>query len=59
MFTILFFTVLGFLSGLAYVMVKRKIKPGPILSATFLGLLATGIWKIFKEQSGYRRRRYF
>lgn len=46
---ILFFTIAGFLAGLAYVMVKRKIKPGAILSATFLGLLSAGIWKIFKD----------
>lgn len=58
MFTIFFFTVLGFLAGLAYVMAKRKIRPGPILSATFLGLLATGIWKVLKEQAGRKRRRY-
>jgi len=59
MFTILFFTILGFLAGLAYVMAKRKIRPGPILSATFLGLLTAGIWKVLKEQAGRKRRRYF
>lgn len=48
---ILFFTIVGFLSGLAYVMIKRKIKPGPILSATFLGVLSAAVWKIFKEYS--------
>jgi len=59
MFTILFFTILGFLAGLAYVMAKRKIRPGPILSATFLGLLTAGIWKVLKEQASRKRRRYF
>jgi len=49
MFAILFFTALGFLFGLAYIMIKRKIRPGPLLSTTFLGLASLGIWKIFKN----------
>ncbi|MFA4843308.1 MAG: hypothetical protein WC658_05705 [Candidatus Omnitrophota bacterium] len=30
-------------------MIKRKIRPGPLLSTTFLGLASLGIWKIFKN----------
>jgi hypothetical protein len=56
---ILFFIMFGFLSGLAYVMYKRKIKPGPLLSATFVGIAALGIWKVIKENikksQGHRR----
>lgn len=60
MFAILFFTVIGFLAGLSYMMVKRKIKPGNILSATFLGLLFASILKILKDFSKTKgRRRYF
>lgn len=58
MVTIIFFTIIGFLCGLGYVMNKRKIRPGKILTATFLGLLATGIWKIFKDYSGNKGRFY-
>lgn len=65
MFAILFFTVAGFLAGLAYVMNKRKIRPCPILSATIAGLVSLGIWKILKDYSSkakgkkdfFRRRR--
>jgi hypothetical protein len=57
---ILFFTVTGFLIGLSYVMIKRKIKPGAIFTATFLGLLSAGIWKILKEYSKAKgRRKYY
>jgi 4-amino-4-deoxy-L-arabinose transferase-like glycosyltransferase len=60
MFIILFFTILGFLSGLVLVMMKRKIKPGPLLSATFLSLLSAGIWKALKNYSNIKnKRRYF
>jgi len=59
MFTILLFTILGFLSGLIFVMVKRKIKPGAILSATFLSLLSLGIWKMLKDYSRSKSRRHF
>ncbi len=60
MFAILFLTIIGFLAGLGYVMIKRKIKPGNILSATFLGLLFAGILKVFKEYSKTKgKRRYF
>jgi len=54
MFTILFFTIMGFLVGLAYVMKKRKIRPGSMLTATFLALLSAGIWKAFKAYSKTR-----
>jgi uncharacterized membrane protein YeaQ/YmgE (transglycosylase-associated protein family) len=56
MTVILFFTVLGFLAGLAYIIVKRKIKVSGVLSATFLGLIAAAISKIIKEN--YKRRGY-
>ena len=46
---ILFFTMIGFLAGLAYIMIKRKIQPGKLLTTTFLGLLSVGIWKIFQD----------
>lgn len=59
MFLILFFTVLGFLLGLGYVINKRKIRPGKILSATFLGLLTASIWKIFKDYYKAKKRFYF
>lgn len=60
MLLILLFTVLGFLVGLGYVMKKRKIKPGNVLAATFLGLLSIGIWKIFKDYFETKgKRRYF
>ncbi|MDD5729756.1 MAG: hypothetical protein PHN57_01315 [Candidatus Omnitrophica bacterium] len=53
---VLLFTILGFLTGLAYVLVKRKIKPGKLLAATFSGLLAAGAFKIFKDYSRKKRR---
>lgn len=55
MFVILFFTIIGFLIGLGVALRKRKIRPGRLLVATFLGLLSLGIWKIFKD---YKKRRY-
>jgi len=48
MYIILLFTVLGFLCGLFYVIIKRKVRVSPILSAIFLGLLSWGLGKIFK-----------
>lgn len=60
MFAILLFTIIGFVAGLSYVMAKRKIKPGNMLSAAFLSLLFTGILKILKDYSRTKgRRRYF
>ena len=53
MFLILLFTVLGFLSGLSFIMAKRKIKPNKILAATFVGLFASGAYKIFKNNLEY------
>ncbi len=58
MFVILLFTILGFMAGLAYVMKKRKINPGILLSVTFLGLLSSGIWKIFKKYYQTYHKRY-
>ncbi|HLD82497.1 MAG TPA: hypothetical protein VI976_00920 [Candidatus Omnitrophota bacterium] len=53
----LVFTVIGFLVGFGYVIWRRKIRPGKILAATFLGLLTLGIWKVFKAhyKTGGRR----
>jgi hypothetical protein len=60
MFLMLLFTVLGFLSGLAYVMARRKIRPGNILAAAFLGLLTAGIGKIFRDNlKNKSKRRHF
>jgi hypothetical protein len=57
---ILFWTIAGFLAGLAYVMIKRRIKPGPLLSATFFGLAAAGIWSAIKENyKKNQRHRHF
>ncbi|RJO63834.1 MAG: hypothetical protein C4540_06285 [Candidatus Omnitrophota bacterium] len=49
MFVILSFTILGFISGLAWVMYKRKLKPGKLLTVTFFGILALGVKKILRE----------
>jgi len=51
MFAVLFFTIAGFLAGLAYVMVKRKIRPGAILTAAFTGLVSAAVWKAVKHAS--------
>ena len=51
MFAILFFMVAGFLAGLVYVMIKRKIRPGAVLSATFLALMAAAAFKAVKKAS--------
>jgi hypothetical protein len=56
---ILFFTTIGFLAGLTYIMIKRKIRPGNILTATFLGLLFAGIGKVFRDYYKMNKRRYF
>jgi len=56
---ILFFTTIGFLAGLTFVMIKRKIRPGNILTATFLGLLFAGIWKVFRDYYKMNKRKYF
>lgn len=53
---ILLLTVLGFLIGLSYVMIERKIRPGPILAATFLGLVASGAWNVFKKSQKNKRK---
>ncbi len=49
MVIILGFAIAGFLLGLAYVIIKRKINLGIALNAALLGLLSIGIWKIIKE----------
>jgi membrane associated rhomboid family serine protease len=51
MFVILFFTVAGFIAGLAYVMIKRKIRPGAVLSAAFLGLVTAAVFKAVNKAS--------
>lgn len=60
MILILICMIIGFLIGLAYVMIKRKVKPGKVLTATFLGLLSAGAWKVFKDYYQKKgRNRYF
>jgi len=59
MFTILFFTILGFLVGLGYVMAKRKIKPGPILAAAFLGLISAVVLKSLKDYLEKKKNIYW
>lgn len=56
MFVILLFTVIGFLAGLFYVMKKRKIHAGRMLSATLLGLSSLALWKIFKKYFRHKGR---
>ena len=57
---ILLFTILGFLSGLAYCIKKRKKSPGKILAAAFFGLLSAGLWKGLQEYfKRHNRRRYY
>jgi len=49
MFPLLFFTITGFLAGLSFVMVKRKIRPGAVMSSVFLAVLAAAVWKVIKQ----------
>jgi len=49
MLPILLCTILGFLAGLIYVMKIRRIRPGKILAATFVALLAGAIFKGFRD----------
>lgn len=49
MFAILLFSIIGFLIGLGYVIIKRKVRPGNILTAVFLGLLSAGALKAIKD----------
>jgi len=37
-------------------MIKRKIRPGNMLAATFLGLLAAAIWKMIKDYNQNKDR---
>jgi hypothetical protein len=52
-------TIVGFLIGFTYVLIKRKIRPGKILAATFLGLLAAGIWKAFRDYNKYNKKFHY
>ncbi len=56
MFIILLFTIIGFLIGLGVVLRKKRIQPGKLLTATFLGLLSLGVLKILKDY--FKKRRY-
>ncbi|MDD5255043.1 MAG: hypothetical protein PHR11_03205 [Candidatus Omnitrophica bacterium] len=56
MFPILFFTAAGFLAGLAYVMAKKKIRPGALLSSVFLAALVAAVWKVMREVSKNKKR---
>jgi hypothetical protein len=58
MFAILLFAIIGFLAGFIYVIIKRKIRPGEVLTATFLGLLSVGAWKIFRDIYRHRKKFY-
>jgi hypothetical protein len=58
MFAILLFAIIGFLVGFIYVIIKRKIRPGEVLTATFLGLLSIGAWKIFGDIHRHRKKFY-
>jgi hypothetical protein len=58
MFAILLFAIIGFLVGFIYVIIKRKIRPGEVLTATFLGLLSVGAWKIFGDIYRHRKKFY-
>ncbi len=57
MVIILGFTIAGFLLGLIYVIIKRKINLRIILNTALLGLLSLGIWKIIKEYKKKNSRR--
>jgi hypothetical protein len=57
MFFIFLFSILGFLAGLAAVMAKRKIRPGAVLSATFLALFAASAHKVIKDYSKKKNKR--
>jgi hypothetical protein len=46
---ILWFGIIGFFVGLIYVIKKRGIRLGNLLSATVLSLVAAIIYKIFKD----------
>jgi len=56
MFPILFFTAAGFVAGLAYVMAKKKIRPGAIMSSVFLAALAAAVWRVLREISKDKKR---
>jgi len=56
MFIILLLTVIGFLIGLSYVMIRDKIKLNRILSAAFLGVLFLSIWKFLRDYKKKNRR---
>jgi len=49
MFPLLFFTIVGFLAGLGFVMAKRKIRPSAVMSSVFLAVLAAAVWKVIKQ----------
>jgi uncharacterized membrane protein YeaQ/YmgE (transglycosylase-associated protein family) len=59
MAVILFFTILGFLVGLVYVLIKRKINPGKIVAAASLGVVTAVIWNALQgylKNKRYKRR---
>jgi hypothetical protein len=58
MFPIVFFTIAGFLVGLGYVMKRRRIRPGSVLAATFMGLLYVGISRILRDTYKKGKRFY-
>jgi len=56
MFVILLCTVTGFLAGLVFLMARRRIRPGKVLAATFLGLFTAALYKLFKDFSRHTNR---
>jgi hypothetical protein len=59
MYAILLCTVIGFLAGLGYVMWKRKLKPGPVLWATLLGLISATALKGLKDYLEKKKNIYY
>ncbi len=60
MLPILLCTILGFLAGLAFVMKTRRIRPGKILAAAFVTLLASALFKGLRGYYGqyYKKGRW-
>lgn len=57
MTVILFCTIVGFLVGLYFVIVQRKLNIGKILAAALLGFLSAEIIKEFKDY--HKNKKYY
>jgi len=55
---ILLFTILGFLVGFFYVIVKRKIRPANLLTSAFLGIISLLTYRFLKDFFKKRRGRW-